>query len=101
MLADVHGSWQPATVRGRLLRQGWGAAVGFPGIVLDGDGPEVDGMLLSSEELIENWERLDQFEGDGYERVQASVNLRGSETTVAHIYVLRELAQDLHPDPPV
>ena len=48
VLADVPGTWELATVRGRLLQQGWGAEVGFPGIVLDEDGPEVHGMLFSS-----------------------------------------------------
>jgi len=35
ILADVPGQWEPASVSGRLLEQGWGAAVGYPGLVLD------------------------------------------------------------------
>jgi gamma-glutamylcyclotransferase (GGCT)/AIG2-like uncharacterized protein YtfP len=59
VLADVPGTWELATVRGRLLQQGWGADAGFPGIVLDEDGPEVHGMLFSSAMLSEHWKRLD------------------------------------------
>ncbi|HWC24655.1 MAG TPA: gamma-glutamylcyclotransferase family protein [Flexivirga sp.] len=99
VLASVRGTWEPATVRGRLLQHGWGAAVGFPGIVLDDDGPEVEGMLLSSEDLSHSWERLDQFEGDGYARVQASVRRRNGGTAVAHIYVLNGQSEVSAPDP--
>jgi hypothetical protein len=35
VLADVPGEWEPGTVRGTLLQEGWGAAEGYPGIVLD------------------------------------------------------------------
>ncbi len=92
VLGNVPGTWQPATVRGGLLKQGWGAEARFPGIVLDEDGPEVHGMLFSSAKLSEHWERLDHFEGDGYERVLTSTRLRGGETAVACIYVLRGMS---------
>lgn len=38
VLADVEGTWEPATVKGTLLQEGWGAAAGYPGIVLDDRG---------------------------------------------------------------
>ena len=69
VLAGIPGTGEPATVRGELLPQGWGAAVGFPAIVLGEDGPEVAGFVFSSDELDAHWERLDEFEGAGYERV--------------------------------
>jgi gamma-glutamylcyclotransferase (GGCT)/AIG2-like uncharacterized protein YtfP len=89
VLADVHGEWQPASVRGRLLQEGWGAAVGFPGIVVDEHGPEVHGQLFSSEDLPSHWQRLDDFEGVGYDRVSTTITLRGGRTVEAYIYVLR------------
>jgi gamma-glutamylcyclotransferase (GGCT)/AIG2-like uncharacterized protein YtfP len=92
VLADLAGTWQPATVRGRLLEQGWGAAAGFPGIVVDEQGPEVHGMVFSSDELNGRWEWLDGFEGEGYERVPAPVRLVGGETCVAYVYALRVAA---------
>lgn len=90
LLADLPGQWQPASVRGTLLQQGWGAAAGFPGIVLDESGPEVRGMLFTSAVLSERWQRLDDFEGAGYERRLTPVTLRGGDSVPAYIYVLRE-----------
>lgn len=89
VLANLSGEWQPATTNGELLQEGWGASVGFPGIVLDEYGQEVHGLLFSSEQLSEHWERLDDFEGDGYERVLTSVKLRSGEAATAYVYVLR------------
>ena len=89
VLADVSGSWEPATVDGRLMPQGWGAAIGYPGIVLGSGGEEVRGLLFSSDELHEHWERLDDFEGDGYERVLTSVGLQSGETATAYVYAVR------------
>ena len=90
VLEGVPGTWEPGTVRGRLLPEGWGAAAGFPAIVLDEDEPEVDGLLFSSEELGEHWERLDHFEGDGYDRVLAPVRLGSKRVVHAYIYALRQ-----------
>jgi gamma-glutamylcyclotransferase (GGCT)/AIG2-like uncharacterized protein YtfP len=88
VLEGVSGTWESATVRGRLLPNGWGAAGGFPAIVLDDDEPEVHGLLFSSEELSEHWERLDHFEGEGYERVLTPVRFGSDGESHAYIYVL-------------
>lgn len=90
VLADVPGEWEPATVTGMLLREGWGAAAGYPGIVLDPQGGEVDGSLFSSEKLAEHWARLDEFEGEGYERVVTAVKRRDGTVVDACIYKLSE-----------
>jgi gamma-glutamylcyclotransferase (GGCT)/AIG2-like uncharacterized protein YtfP len=91
VLADVPGEWEPASISGRLLNQGWGAEHGFPGLVLDENGPDqVDGVLFTSERLTEHWERLDEFEGDGYERVLTVVRLPGGRVAEAYVYVLRQ-----------
>ncbi|MBD2070053.1 gamma-glutamylcyclotransferase [Leptolyngbya sp. FACHB-671] len=89
VLADVPGEWEPATVTGMLLPEGWGAAVGYPGIVLDKDGDEIEGFLFSSERLTEHWTRLDQFEGEGYERVLTTAKLKDGTTVDTYIYRLR------------
>jgi gamma-glutamylcyclotransferase (GGCT)/AIG2-like uncharacterized protein YtfP len=88
VLADIPGSWQPATVTGTLLQEGWGAAAGYPGIVLDEHGAKVQGLLFSSERLADQWARLDQFEGDGYERVLTTATLDDGTTVDAFIYKL-------------
>jgi hypothetical protein len=77
----------------------WGATVGFRGIVLDEYGLDVDGMLFSSEELSEHCQRLDDFEGDGYERVLTRAILRSGRTTTAYVYVLRASSFTVEPAP--
>lgn len=88
VLAGIPGEWEPATVTGRLLQKGWGAAVGYPGIVLDERGGEVQGLLFASESLDKHWARLDEFEGDGYERVLTSAKRQDGTTVEAYIYRL-------------
>jgi gamma-glutamylcyclotransferase (GGCT)/AIG2-like uncharacterized protein YtfP len=88
VLADVPGNWDPASVRGKLLQEGWGAAAGYPGITLDECGDEVQGLLFSSGELAAHWPRLDEFEGDGYERVLTSATLKDGAVVAAYIYRL-------------
>lgn len=88
VLQGVTGEWQPATVRGHLYEEGWGAAAGFPGIVLDEQGPVVSGLLFTSPELSAHWQRLDDFEGEGYERVLTMARLPNGETVTTYVYVL-------------
>jgi hypothetical protein len=38
-------------VNGTLRAEGWGAAMGYPGIDLNEQGGEVEGFLFSSENL--------------------------------------------------
>jgi len=88
VLANVPGSWEPATVNGRLYQEGWGAAAGYPGIVLDEQGDEVHGLVFTSSELPAHWLRLDEFEGEGYARVLMSARLRDGARVDAYIYQL-------------
>ena len=90
VMANIPGRWEPASATGTLLQEGWGAAVGFPGIVLDEHGDEVQGLLFSSEHLAAHWARLDEFEGDGYQRVLTSVKLADGSRVEAHIYRLSD-----------
>jgi gamma-glutamylcyclotransferase (GGCT)/AIG2-like uncharacterized protein YtfP len=90
VLSDVRGSWRRATVRGRLFPEGWGAALGYPGIVLAEDGEEVAGFVFTSEQLADHWERLDRFEGKGYERARTRATLPDGNGVEAYVYVLRD-----------
>lgn len=90
VLADVPGKWKPATVTGTLLQEGWGATDGYPGIILEKQGTEVEGFLFSSKYLIEHWTRLDEFEGKDYERVITTAKLKDGTTVDAYIYQLRK-----------
>ena len=93
VLEDIAGSWAEATVAGTLYPEGWGAAMGYPGIVLDGaaeEQEEVAGFLFTSRELSAHWARLDAFEGEGYERVSVKARLQDGGVVDAFIYVLKE-----------
>lgn len=70
------------------MASGWGAAVGFPGIRLDPDGPRVDVHVLEAQDLPDHWQRLDEFEGEEYDRVIATVSC-DEERIDASIYALR------------
>jgi gamma-glutamylcyclotransferase (GGCT)/AIG2-like uncharacterized protein YtfP len=94
-LDGLKGRWQTGTVRGTLVHEGWGASLGFPGLVLDAEGPTVEVFLFESPDLREHWARLDAFEGDGYQRVVTTVTTSEGEVA-AWIYVLATMS---HLDP--
>ncbi len=86
-LVDLDGFWRQGTVRGRLIEAGWGAKLGFPGLILDPAGQPVEVHLFESPELPEHWLRLDAFEGAGYRRVVAQVCTSDGDLE-AWIYVI-------------
>jgi gamma-glutamylcyclotransferase (GGCT)/AIG2-like uncharacterized protein YtfP len=96
VMANIPGDWVPATVPGTLLQEGWGAAAGYPGIVLDDHGGQVEGFVFSSESLADHWARLDDFEGEGYERVLTRATLK--DGTVVEAYIYRLSAKGLPPN---
>jgi len=89
VLEGIGGSWQEGHVGGSLLNKGWGAEMGFPGIVLDNSGNRVNGFLFSSENLAQNWHILDEFEGEGYQRVPVEVTTVDGQIVQSWIYMLK------------
>lgn len=73
-LADLKGTWTTGWVHGHLQQAGWGAAHGYPGLVLAPNGERVTLHLFESAELPHHWARLDTFEGTGYRRTAIDVN---------------------------
>ncbi|AHL75487.1 hypothetical protein CH92_10375 [Stutzerimonas stutzeri] len=90
ILAGVPGSWEAASVTGTLRAEGWGAAMGFPGLDLGEQGDTIEGLVFSSDQLADHWERLDAFEGDAYMRTPAAVQLASGQTVEAYVYALRK-----------
>ena len=86
-LSGLAGRWIEGTVHGRLHQEGWGAEIGYPGIVLDLDGPTVGVQLFDSSDLADHWTRLDEFEGSGYRRTVTAVSTSEGDL-LASIYVL-------------
>ena len=87
-LDGLVGQWQRGIVRGRLVEEGWGAAHGCPGIVLDPSGEEVQVHIFVSVDLPDHWQRLDDFEGDGYQRTKVEV-VTASGPVAGSIYQLK------------
>ena len=89
VLGNIGGSWEAASVIGTLRDKGWGAAMGYPGMVLDVHGDQIQGYLFSSDKLADHWPMLDEFECEGYARVLTEVRLNGNRTADAYVYTLR------------
>lgn len=85
-LEGLSGIWTTGTVRGNLVNAGWGARLGFPGLILDPEGDEVAVDVFVSADLPVHWQRLDAFEGGAYRRVPVTVNLDGGGEFEASIY---------------
>jgi len=89
ILADFGGTWEKATITGNLKQQGWGAEMGYPGIVLSETDEIVEGFLFSSENLANNWSTLDEFEGEGYERLLTQAKTENGDLVQAYVYTLK------------
>jgi len=89
VLKAIGGSWENATVRGKLRQEGWGAEIGYPGIDLDKNGEEIEGFLFISGNLSSHWGVLDDFEGEGYERVLTQAELEDGSMVDTYIYTLQ------------
>jgi gamma-glutamylcyclotransferase (GGCT)/AIG2-like uncharacterized protein YtfP len=92
-LAALDGRWLEGQVRGRLVDAGWGAALGYPALVLDPDGVDVPVHVFESDDLPQHWARLDEHEGSDYRRVVVTVRTPEGDLE-ASIY---ELADDARP----
>lgn len=88
IMENIGGEWLPGYVTGTFYERGWGAAADFPGIVLQKNGPQVQGYLFISDNLEAHWPMLDEFE-DGYDRVEVDVTAANGEQFTAWIYQLQ------------
>jgi gamma-glutamylcyclotransferase (GGCT)/AIG2-like uncharacterized protein YtfP len=87
-LAELEGNWRPGTVKGTLLEAGWGAALGYPGLALDPSGDVIEISIFESSDLPDHWQRLDNFEGNGYQRTITQVSTTEGYIEVS-IYIVR------------
>ncbi|MEM7029580.1 MAG: gamma-glutamylcyclotransferase family protein [Chloroflexota bacterium] len=90
VLTVIGGTWEEASIKGHLKQLGWGAGMGYPGIILDERGEDVKGYIFSSDKLDSHWGDLDAFEGEEYERVLVTVKTKDNMAVEAYIYKLRE-----------
>ncbi len=90
ILKKLSGRWEKASVKGRLYPLGWGADYGHPGLILDESAESVSGLIFSSDELNDFWRELDEFEGDGYQRVITAISQDDGSLVDAFVYVLKQ-----------
>ena len=90
VLSSIGGTWEKASVNGYLKPKGWGAEMGYPGIVLDDAGNEIKGYIFCSDKLDFYWDELDDFEGEEYKRVLVKKNTQYKIAVEAYIYILRK-----------
>jgi gamma-glutamylcyclotransferase (GGCT)/AIG2-like uncharacterized protein YtfP len=73
-LDGMAGTWIPGVVRGHLLSEGWAADQGYPALALDPEGEVIEVQVFRSLDLPAHWQRLDEFEGEEYCRMVATVD---------------------------
>ena len=88
VLSAVEGCWEPAFVRGRLVDAGWGAELGYPGLIIDNEGQEVHGQLFTSSALGTKLADLDRLEDEEYTRTVLTAVLKDGTQVKAFAYVL-------------
>ena len=86
IMDGMNGRWIPATVRAKRYDTGWGAQKGHPGLKLDKNAGIVKGLVFLSEDLPQNWDRLDTFEGSDYHRVTIKATLKNGDIIDAQVY---------------
>ncbi len=86
LLQSLPGRWRKAVVKGRLKPDGCPATGGYPALMLDPAGGDVEGVILTSRRLPGYWRQLDAFEGDGYRRVVTTATLPGGEALSVQVY---------------
>jgi hypothetical protein len=80
MLGGLVGDWRRCHIRGHL-----GRYRGFKSFRYDPEGPEHPVWLLSSAELPRVIPDLDDFEGEGYERIIIPARV-GDDWVMAQVY---------------
>ena len=93
IMQDIPGRWQPASVRGRVLRLGWGESRGYLALRPDPGAAPVPGWLFSSDALAAHLARLDAFEGAQYQRVRVTATLPDGRELPAFVYALHPSEQ--------
>jgi gamma-glutamylcyclotransferase (GGCT)/AIG2-like uncharacterized protein YtfP len=91
-IGHIKGTWAKGFVKGILVNEGWGAALGYFGFKHTDIGKQenIEAYILFSDDLENNWSYLDEFEGAGYKRILAEYQLENGEIGVGNIYAINE-----------
>ena len=72
--------------------------MGYPGIRLDLQEDTIHGFLFYSDNLINHWDFLDEFEGEEFERTPVIVERYDELEVDTYIYTLKSEILDIHED---
>ena len=91
-IEHINGKWIKGVVKGKLVKEGWGAELGYYGFKHSSidEQENIEAFILFSDELADNWTYLDEFEGDGYRRILAKFELENGEVGVGNIYAIND-----------
>ncbi|MGA1932988.1 gamma-glutamylcyclotransferase family protein [Arcobacter sp. YIC-464] len=95
VLENIVGKFVPATVKGKLIDAGWSASMGYPGINLEAGNDTIHGYLFYSDNLIDNWDYLDEFEGDEFLRKEVTVERYDELEVDTYIYTLKPEVEEM------
>jgi predicted metal-dependent HD superfamily phosphohydrolase/gamma-glutamylcyclotransferase (GGCT)/AIG2-like uncharacterized protein YtfP len=89
VMTAIGGDWREGyAMPGVRQDKGWGAAIGYPGVVWKTGPAVIEVSLFASDALPAHWAELDAFEGEEYARLY--VELKGPVREAAFTYALRE-----------
>lgn len=91
-IAHIKGKWLRGIVKGKLVNEGWGAELGYFGFKhshID-EQENIEAYILFSDQLVDNWSYLDEFEGDGYRRIIAKYELDNGDVGIGNIYAIND-----------
>lgn len=72
IVSNIQGVWLPGTIRGSVRE-----VAGYPAYTWSDDGEEISVEVLCSEQLIQEYSRVDEFEGVNYKRTLVPVLMDG------------------------
>lgn len=89
ILEAIGGTFKAGYITGTRYSSGFGPDKEHPGVVLTGTS-RIQGYVFYSDNLAHSWESLDEFEGEGYYRVQVNVYFEDGSAETAFIYTTDE-----------
>ncbi len=91
VLHPLRGQWRAGFVCGQQFKPGsWGGGIEYPGMRWEPEGDHFAVQVFASVNLPNEWERLDEFEGEEYLRILVPVEQGDGAVAIANIYASRE-----------
>ncbi|MBX7060815.1 MAG: gamma-glutamylcyclotransferase [Pyrinomonadaceae bacterium] len=91
-IEHIKGVWKTGVLKGKLVNEGWGSDLGYFGFrhTKTDEQENIEAFVLFSNDLIDNWAYLDEFEGEGYRRLLAKYELDNGEIGIGNIYAINQ-----------